>query len=222
MSDFAFATDIMQKMNELNKELLGKGVFAHDLYLEVKSFQTKLILFAKQMSNENFAYFPFQKTQSVNATSAQRYSGHITSLREEFARRFADFNAMDHEFDLLKSPFSYDVETVADELEMELIDLQADNALKSSFEKKPLIKFYESLHSEKIKNVKEVARKMFVLFASTYICEQTFSSMKINKSKNRSLLTDSNPLAVFRISTSNFEPEVNNVVDACSRLHQSH
>jgi len=129
---------------------------------------------------------------------------------------------MDHEFDLLKSPFSYDVETVADELEMELIDLQADNALKSSFEKKPLIKFYESLHSEKIKNVKEFARKMFVLFASTYICEQTFSSMKINKSKNRSLLTDSNPLAVFRISTSSFEPEVNNVVDACSRLHQSH
>jgi len=73
MSDFAFATDIMQKMNELNKELLGKGVFAHDLYLEVKSFQTKLTLFAKQMSNENFAYFPLQKTQSVNATSAQRY-----------------------------------------------------------------------------------------------------------------------------------------------------
>ena len=38
MSDFVFATDIMQKMNELNKELQGKGVFAHDLYLKVKSF----------------------------------------------------------------------------------------------------------------------------------------------------------------------------------------
>ena len=61
-------------------------------------------------------HFPFLKTQSVTATSAPRYSGHITGLREEFARRFADFNAMVHEFDLLKSPFSYDVETVADEL----------------------------------------------------------------------------------------------------------
>jgi len=188
MSDFAFATDIMQKTNELNKELQGKGVFAHDLYLKVKSFQIKLTLFAKQMSNENFAHFPLLKTQSVNATSAQRYSGHITGLREELARRFADFNAMEHEFDLQKSPFSYDVESVADELQMELIDLQADNALKSSFEKKPLIDFYESLYPEKFKNIKEFARKMFVLFASTYICEQTFSSMKINKSKNRSLL----------------------------------
>ena len=65
MSDFAFATDIMQKINELNKKLQGKEVFAYDLYLEVKSFQTKLTLFfAKQMSNENFAHFPLLK-QSV-------------------------------------------------------------------------------------------------------------------------------------------------------------
>ena len=39
MSDFAFATDIMQKMNELNKELQGKGLFAYDLYLKFKSFK---------------------------------------------------------------------------------------------------------------------------------------------------------------------------------------
>ena len=125
----------------------------------------------KQISNKNFAHFPLLKSQSANATSTKRYSGHITGLKEEFAKRFVDFNAMEHEFDLLKSPFSYDVETFADELQMELIDLQVDNALKISFEKKPLIEFYKSLQPEKFKNVKEFARKMFVLFASTYICE---------------------------------------------------
>ena len=129
---------------------------------------------------------------------------------------------MEHEFHLLKSPFSYDVETVADDLQMELIDLQVDNALKTSFEKKPLIEFYKSLQPEKFKNIKEFARKMFLLFASTNICKQTFSSMKINKSKNRSLLTDSNLQAILRISTSSFEPDLNKLVDACSRLHQYH
>ena len=177
MSDFAFATDIMEKMNELNKELQGRGIFARDLHLKVKSFQTKLALFAKQISSKNFAHFPLLKNQSVDATSAKKYNGHMTGLREEFAQRFADFNAMEHEFDLVKSPFSYDVETVADELQIELIDLQADNALKNSFEKKPLIEFCKSFDPEKFKNVKEFARKIFVLFASTYICEQTFSSM---------------------------------------------
>ena len=34
--DFAFAVDIMQELNELNTKLQGKGVFAHELYLEVK------------------------------------------------------------------------------------------------------------------------------------------------------------------------------------------
>ena len=90
---------------------------------------------------------------------------------------------MELKLDLLRSPILYDVETVAVELQMELIDLQADNTLKNSFENKPLIEFYQSLHSENFKNVKEFSRKMFVLFASTYICKQTFSSMKINKSK---------------------------------------
>ena len=46
---------------------------------------------------------------------------------------------MKHEFDLMKSPFSYDMETVADELQMEFIDLQADNTLKNSFDNWPLI-----------------------------------------------------------------------------------
>ena len=181
-------------------------MFAHDLYVEVKSFQTQLALFAKQMSNENFVHFPTLKSQSVNAASAKKCSELITGLREEFARTFADFKAMEHEFDLLKSPFSCDVETVATELQVELIDLQADNALKSSFEKKSLIEFYKSLHPEKSRNLK-FARKMFVVFASTYICKQTFSSMKINKSKNRSLLTDSNLQAVLRVSSSSFKPD---------------
>ena len=43
--DFGFAVDIMQKLNDLNTKLQGKGVFAHELYQEVKVFQVKLKLF---------------------------------------------------------------------------------------------------------------------------------------------------------------------------------
>ena len=89
-------------------------------------------------------------------------------------------------------------------------------------ETKPLIEFYASLHSEKFQNVKRFARKMFVLFASTYICEQTFSVMKVNKSKNRSLITDSNLHSMLRISTSNMSPDYDKLVNDCGQLHQSH
>ena len=63
---------------------------------------------------------------------------------------------------------------------------------------------------------------MFVVFALTFTREQTVSSMRINKSKNRSLITDSNRQAVLRISTSSFEADLNKLLDTCGRLLQSH
>ena len=81
------------------------------------------------------------------------------ALKEEFIRRFADFKEIEGQFDLLSSPFSRDIETATEELQMELIDLQADNSLKRMFESKPLVEFYSSLHSEKFQNLKKNCKK---------------------------------------------------------------
>ena len=51
---------------------------------------------------------------------------------------------------------------------MKLIDLHAEHSLKMMFESKPLVEFYATLHSEKFQQLKKFARKMSVLFASTY------------------------------------------------------
>ena len=220
--DFAFAVDIMQKLNELNTKLQGKDAVAHELYREVKAFQVKLKLFAKQLSEQNFIHFPHLKTQAVAQASSEKYSTQLIALHQEFVRRFADFKAMEGQFDLLSSPFACDIETASEELQMELIDLQTDNSLKKMFETKVLIEFYASLPSEKFQRLKSFARKMFVLFASTYICEQTFSIMKVNKSKNRALITDSNLQSVLRISTSDLSPDFDKLVDESHQMHQSH
>ena len=63
-------------------------------------------------------------------------------LQQEFNRKFADFKVMEREFDLLCSPFACNIETTAEELQMELIDLHADNSLKMMFKSKPLLEFY--------------------------------------------------------------------------------
>ena len=182
----------------------------------------KLTLFAKQLGEQNFMHFPHLKTQTVTQASSDKYSFQLLALQQEFIRRFADFKAMEGQFDLLSSPFTCDIETTTEELQMELIDLHADNSLKRMFESKPLVEFYATLHSERFQNLKKFARKMFVLFASTYICEQTFSLMKINKSKNRSLLTDSNLQSVLRIGTTHLTPGFNKLVNDGGQMHQSH
>ena len=69
--DFAFAVDLMQKLNELNTKLQGKDVFAHELYLEVKAFQSKLKLFAKQLNEQNFVHFPVENTSCYTSIIRQ-------------------------------------------------------------------------------------------------------------------------------------------------------
>ena len=43
------------------------------------------------------------------------------ALQQEFIRRFADFKAMEKQFDLLSSPSACDIETTTEKLQIELI-----------------------------------------------------------------------------------------------------
>ena len=63
--DLTFSVDILDKLNELNIKLQGKGVFAHELFVEIVSFQVKLGLFSTQLSAHNFVHFPVLQTQTV-------------------------------------------------------------------------------------------------------------------------------------------------------------
>ena len=63
--DLAFSVDILDKLNKLNIKLQGKGVFAHELFVEIASFQVKLGLFSTQLSAHNFVHFPVLQTQTV-------------------------------------------------------------------------------------------------------------------------------------------------------------
>ena len=63
---------------------------------------------------------------------------------------------------------------------------------------------------------------MLALCGSTFICEQTFSMMKFTKSRYRPSLTDDHLSAVLRISTSDVQPDFDELVKAQQRLDFSH
>ena len=134
------------------------------------------------------------------------------TLQQEFIRRFADLMAVEGLFDFPSSPCVCDIEATTVEMQIELIHLLADNCLKMMFISKPLNEFYLYLHLEKFQNLKKIARKMFVLCASTYIYEKTFSIMIVYNGPNRSLFTHSNLQSVLRISTSDLTPNFDKLV----------
>jgi hypothetical protein len=220
--EMMFAADVFEKLNELNVTLQGKGLFAHEMWKHVKSLKAKLGLFARQAGEGNFCHFPLLGKQKVPESVSAKIRDHLQSLEDEVTRRFQDFKKIEPKFNLLSYPITADIDTAPEELQLELIDMQSDHTVKEMFNAVTLVDFYKSLSAEKFPCMKKFAGKMFSIFGSTYICEQSFSCLKINKSKYRCSLTDINLQAVMRISTSNLTPDFKKIVEKCDRVHLSH
>jgi len=83
-----------------------------------------------------------------------------------------------------------DPENIETSLQLEIIELQSNNYLKTQSQhyssSANLVEFYSNLSKKGFPNVRKFVANMSYIFGSTYICEQVFSTMKINKSKTRS------------------------------------
>ncbi|XP_064411766.1 general transcription factor II-I repeat domain-containing protein 2A-like [Latimeria chalumnae] len=210
--DFAFGVDILAHLNELNVKLQGKNVFVHELYSSVKAFKVKLVLFSKQMKSKGFAHFLTLKYLEVSPEQTEKYSKILSNLHGEFSHRFSDFEKIEKTLELVSCPLSFDYEKAPQELQLELIDLQCDSTFKEKYNSEKLDELYASLSETKFPNIRKVAQKILVLFGSTYVCEQTFSLLKCNKSRYRSQLTDQHLSSLLRIFTTRMTPDFDAIV----------
>uniref|UniRef100_A0A8C5LJG6 SPIN-DOC-like zinc-finger domain-containing protein n=1 Tax=Leptobrachium leishanense TaxID=445787 RepID=A0A8C5LJG6_9ANUR len=212
MVDFGFAVDVTALMNELNTKLQCKGLFVHEMYSLVKAFMRKLQFLSSQMEDNILTHLPTLKESRPSAVHLRRYSSMLGALHGEFSRRFQDFKTVESEMHMISSPFSCSVDNTPSDVQLELIDLQSDALMAEHFKSVSLLDFYSSLKEENFQHMRMRAQKMLVLFGSTYICEQTFSVMKFNKSRYRSSLTDDHLSAVLRISTSDIQPDFREIL----------
>lgn len=117
-----------------------------------------------------------------------KYMDIFSNLLLEFDRRFEDFRDNATVFKLFAQPFSGDVNTVSEELQIELIEL-SDSQLRYA-------------------KICKHAKVMLSLLGGTYLCEQTFSLMNLNKCKLRNSLSDSYLHDTLTLSVSQLEPDV--------------
>jgi hypothetical protein len=116
-------------------------------------------------------------------------------------------------FNIFSSPFNIDVETVPDELQMELIDLQNDTDLRNKFQNVDMHSFYQKYISlEKFPRLGAHAKQIMTLFGSTYVCEQLFSAMKIIKSDHRSRLNDVRLESCVRVAVSSISANIDQLM----------
>ncbi|XP_070273135.1 general transcription factor II-I repeat domain-containing protein 2-like [Myotis yumanensis] len=222
LCDFAFAVDIFSHLNELNVKVQGKDQYVHDMYTNVKAFKSKLIFFSRQISDKVFTHFATLATQKETIQNVKKYSKSLDDLHAEFCRQFSGVEKIDQSLQLMACPLSQNPETAPEEVQLELIDLQSDFVLKEKFSSLELRDFYASLNEATFPNIRRMAQKILVLFGSTYVCEQTFSVMNINKAPHRSSLTDEHLRSILRIATTKLTPDFDALAKKGDQQHCSH
>ncbi len=140
------------------------------------------------------------------AFNGDEYASAVENLLQEFDQRFADFKAHRDTFQLFADPFSADVESVPNLLQMELIDLQCNSAKTKLREAQGNADNTAQFLRELLPCFPEMSKvfsRLMCLFGSTYLSEKLFSTMNFNKCKFRSRLNDAHLEAVLRVSTVN-------------------
>ena len=85
--------------------------------------------------------------------------------------------------------------------------------------KKSLLHFYRKLPRTVYPRLHKRTAELICMFGSTYICEQFFSEMKINKSRARSNITDENFNSVLRlVSAQGLKPNIERIVNRKRQL----
>jgi hypothetical protein len=154
------------------------------------------------------AHFPTLRTEKP--TDTKKHAEEILILQQEFSSQFQDFRKHETAFSLFSTPFDVDVETVSDEFQLEIIDLQCIEDLKSKFRDSILFDFYKLyLPGDKLPALRNHARQMTSLFGSTYLCEQFFSKVNIVKNTSRNTLDDERLESCLRVATSQICPDIN-------------
>ena len=118
--------------------------------------------------------------------------------------------------------FLMDAQEVEESMQLELIEMLCDDSLKAQHQLLSLPDFYRSLEKDTFPLMQRHAKRMTSLFGSTYICEQTFSLLTLNKSRLRTKMTDSHLCDVLHISTTKLTPDLPAILQSKAQLHCSH
>ncbi|XP_063735205.1 general transcription factor II-I repeat domain-containing protein 2-like [Eleginops maclovinus] len=215
LCEVAILCDITSHLNALNLQLQGPGRVITDMYATVRAFKTQLRLWETQILQENLSHFPHCQTMKEQVPLFSQLDSLLEKLGilgADFTRRFADFEAQKSRFELLSNPFAADVESAPSNLQMELIELQCSDTLKAKYESVGAAEFPRFI-PDTMPHLRSQAAQTLSMFGSTYLCEQLFSLMKINKTSHRTRLTDEHLHSILRISSAqSLTPDIDELV----------
>jgi len=131
---------------------------------------------------DHFSSFQVVGLSEVKLRQLKDYADVISGFLTKFDRYFKEFSNLKPQFALFATPFDVDAESVSEEFQMEVLDLKCDKQ-KQKYTDMGVPDFY-NFFQKKVSKISlcSLRNSLMAMFGCTYVCEQFFSSMKINKS----------------------------------------
>lgn len=208
---------------ELNLHLQGKDQLCCSMFERITSFTKKLEMFITQLKAGEIVHFQsLSKRQEEFPVNFEKYIKLCEVLLEDFTTRFSDFRKIETELKLFSDPFSFNYVEAPAKYQLELIELQSRESLKTYHREHSLLEFYKEVHSfNEFDQIANLSRKLLCMWGSTYCCEQFFSCMKNIKTAERNRLSDCHLTNILRIKTSTIKADIENIIKGrqCQKSH---
>ncbi|EZA48134.1 General transcription factor II-I repeat domain-containing protein, partial [Ooceraea biroi] len=125
---------------------------------------------------------------------------HVDSFRKKFSlKNTAQIN-----------PRIVQIQEQSLDFQEELCDLQSDLFLKARPENG--VEFFKILDVSRYPRLRNFGLRIFSMFGSTYLCECSFSRMKLTKTEKRSSLSDTSLSSLMLINSSKLSVDVSSLV----------
>ena len=158
--------------------------------------------------------FPYVK---INHKKLEKYKGKLQKLLYNFQAKFIDLQKLKPCFSFLENPFETDVVTSgcpiskplvsqAPAVEMELLELQEDLALKMAHAPLATIEFWKQISEAKHLHLKKTSIRVISVLSTTYCCESFYSVIQFVKSKHRVTLTNQDLKELLRTAIISYQP----------------
>ena len=122
---------------------------------------------------------------------------------------------------MYNNPIDVDVKTQLSDFLLELCELQCDPFLllrKNETQKR----FWKLVSKDKFPILKDFALKMYSMCGSTYMCESTFSAMKLVKSRNKNRMVNQTLDNCLQLSTTSIDDDIETIVSEKPQTHASY
>ena len=188
LMSLGFLVNFLTQVNFLNQSLQGKATTVCLVYKKVQDFRDKCRLLKSHLHQCNFFHFPQMKALidskeiQVDDIPIILFSSVFDGVLQKFSNRFQDFEKISVTTRLVVYPHMIETDSAPLSLQMELVEVKNDKQFVKKFkDKEDLLDTWRG--AVKYWNLQELARKILVLFESTFVCEAGFLRMKYLKNK---------------------------------------